>query len=159
MVTAGTCPHPPDKSVLKTSVSADIHVRHRHVASTADEVAALQAKGYQVWGVETTERSRGLYEASAELAELRAEYQLAAEREGGEGEGGPAKPARPAKVAVVLGNEVAGCSPHVLDACDRLVEIPMHGAKNSLNVANCGAIIMYEVVRVLGAKEREREGA
>ena len=135
MVTAGTCPHPPDKSVLKTSVNADVHVRHRHVASTADEVAALQAKGYQVWGVETTERSRGLYETSAEL-------QLAAQR------GEP-----PTKVAVVLGNEIAGCSPHVLGACDRLVEIPMHGAKNSLNVANCGAIIMYEIVRVLGARE------
>ena len=43
------------------------------------------------------------------------------------------------KVAVILGNEVKGVSEKVLKKCDAVVEIPMRGEKESLNVSvSCG---------------------
>jgi tRNA G18 (ribose-2'-O)-methylase SpoU len=41
----------------------------------------------------------------------------------------------PERVCLVLGNEVAGVSGGVLQACPRQVRIPMYGVKNTLNVA------------------------
>lgn len=43
----------------------------------------------------------------------------------------------------VVGHEVQGISPEVLDACEALVSIPMHGAKESLNVAVSFGIMAY----------------
>ena len=48
-------------------------------------------------------------------------------------------------VAIVLGNEVTGVDKTVLDACDAVLEIPVFGVKNSLNVACCASIVLYEV--------------
>lgn len=46
-------------------------------------------------------------------------------------------------VALVVGNEVEGVSSEVLELADTVVEIPMRGAKESLNVSNAGAIALY----------------
>ena len=35
----------------------------------------------------------------------------------------------------------------VLEACDAVVEIPVYGLKNSLNVANAVAVALFDVVR------------
>lgn len=54
----------------------------------------------------------------------------------------------PEKLAVVLGNEVAGIAPRTLQACDRVVEIPMAGVKNSINVAVAGAVVAFHAINV-----------
>lgn len=46
----------------------------------------------------------------------------------------------PERFTLVLGNEERGCSAPILAAADALVEIPLVGRKNSLNVANTFAI-------------------
>jgi 23S rRNA (guanosine2251-2'-O)-methyltransferase len=51
------------------------------------------------------------------------------------------------KVALVLGNEGKGIRPNVLDHCDRVVTIPMHGNVSSFNVATAAAVLCYEVAR------------
>jgi 23S rRNA (guanosine2251-2'-O)-methyltransferase len=51
---------------------------------------------------------------------------------------------RPEKpVAFVFGNEVEGVPQEVLSICDAIVEIPMHGKKESLNVAVSAGIILF----------------
>ncbi len=47
----------------------------------------------------------------------------------------------PAAGCVVIGNEETGISAEVLAICDYVVEIPLFGRKNSLNVANAFAIV------------------
>ncbi len=42
---------------------------------------------------------------------------------------------------IALGNEEFGLSKEILSEADELVEIPLFGHKNSLNVANCFAIV------------------
>ena len=65
-----------------------------------------EQEGYAIYGMETTSRSE---------CYTQVEF--------------------PQKVCLVLGNEVIGVDTAVLALCDRIVEIPTFGAKNSLNVA------------------------
>ncbi len=45
--------------------------------------------------------------------------------------------------ALVLGSEVEGLSTEVLQHCDAIVEIPMYGKKESLNVSIAAGIALY----------------
>jgi len=49
------------------------------------------------------------------------------------------------KVALIVGNEVDGISKEILDLCDEILEIPMYGKKNSLNVSVATGIILYKI--------------
>ncbi len=49
-------------------------------------------------------------------------------------------------VAIVFGHERTGVDDPVLELCDGVVEIPMFGMGNSLNVATSLAVIGYELV-------------
>ncbi|MFY9227846.1 MAG: TrmH family RNA methyltransferase [Candidatus Microsaccharimonas sp.] len=49
----------------------------------------------------------------------------------------------PDKVALLLGEEVAGITPELLDECDDIIEIPMHGQKESFNVSVAAGIALY----------------
>ncbi len=53
----------------------------------------------------------------------------------------------PDRVAFVVGNERFGLNQKSLQPVDEVVEIPVFGKKNSLNVANALAIASFEVVR------------
>jgi len=59
-------------------------------------------------------------------------------------------------IAIVLGNEVTGCDPQVIANPDvEVVEIKMWGAKNSLNVAVAGPVVMFEILRRWGYKPEQ----
>jgi 23S rRNA (guanosine2251-2'-O)-methyltransferase len=49
----------------------------------------------------------------------------------------------PEKVVYVLGNEIDGVSPTWLAVADVVVEIPMQGMKESLNVSVCAGIVLF----------------
>ena len=49
--------------------------------------------------------------------------------------------------ALLLGGEDRGINPSLLDRCDTIVKIPMHGHITSLNVGTATAIILYERIR------------
>lgn len=51
------------------------------------------------------------------------------------------------KVALVMGSEGKGVRRNVLEHCDRVVTIPMHGHVDSFNVASAAAVLCYEVRR------------
>lgn len=48
-------------------------------------------------------------------------------------------------VALILGNEPAGMEVDVIALCDAVIEIPMYGKKNSLNVAVAFGVAGYEI--------------
>lgn len=50
-------------------------------------------------------------------------------------------------VALIVGNEISGISPEILDLCDTILEIPMHGQKNSLNVAVATGIALFNLIK------------
>ena len=53
----------------------------------------------------------------------------------------------PTVFTIALGNEEYGCSSDVLKCADIILEIPLVGRKNSLNVANTFAIVASEIQR------------
>ncbi len=53
----------------------------------------------------------------------------------------------PDSFTLVMGNEEYGCSDRSLKHADVILEIPLRGKKNSLNVANAFAIAAYEISR------------
>lgn len=60
----------------------------------------------------------------------------------------------PSKFTLILGNEELGISPETLAQADDLIEIPMYGAKNSLNVACAFAIAGAEIRRQIFSAPR-----
>ncbi|MCP3944275.1 MAG: RNA methyltransferase [Desulfobacteraceae bacterium] len=55
----------------------------------------------------------------------------------------------PSKCVVVFGNEEYGISSHVMPVLDDIVHIPMFGKKNSLNVANAMATVLFQAIFAL----------
>jgi tRNA G18 (ribose-2'-O)-methylase SpoU len=53
----------------------------------------------------------------------------------------------PFPLGLVIGNEVDGVSPHVVDLADGALELPMFGVKESLNVAVACGVALYELAR------------
>lgn len=49
------------------------------------------------------------------------------------------------KALFLLGNEVRGLSPVLRDRCDTILEIPMRGEKESLNVAVAAGIVLFNI--------------
>jgi tRNA (cytidine/uridine-2'-O-)-methyltransferase len=56
---------------------------------------------------------------------------------------------------ILLGRESAGVPPSVHEAADARVAIPLRGGARSLNVAQAGAIVLYEALRQTGALPAE----
>ena len=50
-------------------------------------------------------------------------------------------------VCLVLGGEFDGVSQDVLDLADAVIEIPMRGMANSINISTAAAIVLYELSR------------
>lgn len=49
----------------------------------------------------------------------------------------------PEKIALILGEEVHGIEPAILDHCEDIIEIPMVGQKESFNVSVATGIALY----------------
>jgi tRNA G18 (ribose-2'-O)-methylase SpoU len=105
---------PPHVKLDKTSLGTVGYVPWKKFPSAADAVRCLKDRGIPVWAAETTSES---------IPYNAAEY--------------------PSPLGLVFGNEALGVSRDVLDMCDALVEIPLHGFKNSINVAASCAVIGF----------------
>ena len=49
----------------------------------------------------------------------------------------------PEKIVLIVGREVEGIEPEVLERCDIILEIPMFGHKESFNVIQAAAMALY----------------
>lgn len=52
----------------------------------------------------------------------------------------------PEKLVLLLGEEVEGITPELRAQCDDLIEIPMHGKKESFNVSVAAGIALYALM-------------
>jgi len=118
IVACGYTAVPPHPKLTKTARGCDEIVPCATSATAVDAIASLHADGYTVYGVETTETSTLVWDETLVF---------------------PA--------AIVFGNEALGVCPGALHACDRLLRIPAVGVKNSVNVANCAAVVLCEAWR------------
>jgi 23S rRNA (guanosine2251-2'-O)-methyltransferase len=118
VITVGITAHPPNAKLQKTALSATQLVNTRHFDTISSAVSSLRCAGYSIVAMETTKISRSYTDVRY-------------------GE----------KVALILGNENTGVDTDVLESADCIVEIPMFGYKNSLNVAAAAPVVVFEVIR------------
>lgn len=57
------------------------------------------------------------------------------------------RPNKTAQIALILGEEVKGIEQNILTKVDAIIEIPMRGGKESLNVSVATGIALYEITR------------
>ncbi len=125
----GMTAYPPNLKLAKTALGAIDYVPWTHYADTVDAIDALHAQGVPCIAIEAQDGAANYLDF-----------------------------AWPSPVAIVFGNEVNGVSPQVLERCDACVRIPMHGFKNTINVATAFGIVFFEVLRRQGAATRATPG-
>lgn len=117
VVCCGYTAAPPHPKLLKTAMGADRTVPFRSFPTAASAVAELKKEGCAAVAVETLDDAVDAWKF---------EY--------------------PEKIALVFGNEALGISPETLELCDAAVSLPMFGSKDSINVGNCAAVVLYMIV-------------
>lgn len=139
IITTGITPHPRGsgaEKLAKSALGADRVVPSRHFATTMEAVEYLRNERPEILlvGMETTERSVCYTDVTYP---------------GGMKENGALDDKKKSKAgtALFLGNEVTGVDTEVMPLLDTIVEIPMFGTKNSLNIAACAPVVMYECIR------------
>lgn len=123
---SGYSPHPPDsmrvhmtqahKMLVKTALGAEKSVSWKKVRSIGNVIDNLRKNGYQIVALEQSDES--------------VDY----------------RKFRPGKrTALIVGNEPRGVDRRILKKCDAVIEIPMRGKKDSLNVSVAFGIAAYEL--------------
>ena len=103
----GITPTPDHEAVRKTSLGAEDAVPWSYHRDAVKLVKGLKRLGQRIYALEEHEQAMDLVTASAAAAPS----------------------------VLVLGNEITGVDPELLDLCDRILHIPMRGEKRSFNVA------------------------
>ena len=106
------------KEIAKTALGAEKSISISYEPNLKESLNALRTEGYTIAALEQAERSINLFD-----------YQPTG------------------KIALILGNEVDGVDLSALENSDIILEIPMKGAKESLNVAVSAGIAMYQLTR------------
>lgn len=118
----GCTPTPTDrfgrarKDLAKVALGAEKDIAWEYCRDTKQIIKKLKKEGFQIIAVEQDKKSTDFKKI---------------------------KPKYPA--AIVMGNEVEGIDKKILDLCDVIVEIPMKGKKESLNVSVSFGIAGYEI--------------
>ena len=102
----------------KSSASAGKWIERRKFKTVAECYGKLRSEGFRIYATQLDERAESLYDL--DLTQ---------------------------KIALVFGNEHRGVSDEAALEADGLVQIPMYGMIQSLNVSVACAIILYEALR------------
>ena len=123
----GITPTPENDSLAKTALGAEEIVEWEYSRNALDTANQLKTKGYLLIALEQDERAATLKHSSP--FEDNATSLCSAQ-------GGV--------TVLILGNEVTGVDPGILDLCDQIVHIPMIGTKRSLNVEVAFGIAAFQ---------------
>ena len=115
----GITPTPDNEAVAKTSLGAENSVSWSYHKDAVKLVNGLIREGWGIWALEEDKRSQSIQ--AAHHANTRQ------------------------PVVLILGNEVTGVDPGLLDLCEEIFYIPMRGEKRSFNVAMAFSIAAYQV--------------
>jgi tRNA G18 (ribose-2'-O)-methylase SpoU len=112
----GISPTPEVDAVQKTSLGAEEYVTWSYHHDAVKLVKGLKKEGWTILALEEDERSITLSKGKKIKAD---------------------------RITLIVGNEVTGVDPDLLDLADHILHIPMHGQKRSFNVANAFSITAY----------------
>ena len=107
---------PPRREISKTALGAEEYVPWEFEQDSVKVIKTLKKKGFTIVALE-----------QAKKAVVLSEYEP------------------PSKVCLIVGHEVLGIPKELLKLCDAIVHIPMHGKKESLNVAVAAGIALHHL--------------
>lgn len=108
-----------DRQIQKTALGAQATVAWSHEPDILKLIKQLKARGYTVAALEQTPKSLSL-----------SDFQPSQD------------------IALVVGNEIEGLPPAILELTSPHLQIPMHGRKESLNVSVAASIGLYQLLQV-----------
>jgi len=114
----GITPAPPHHKIDKVALGAEKYLPFEKYKQTARLIHELKSKGFYIIALEQSKKSIPYYKF---------------------------KPKSP--LALVIGSEVKGLPQKLLKLCHQIVEIPMHGKRESLNVAVASGIVCFEIIK------------
>jgi tRNA G18 (ribose-2'-O)-methylase SpoU len=120
LLLCGYTPCPPRKEIEKTALGSTKSVPWTFFPNPLDAAHSLKKEGVRICVLEQTTDSIPYYRIQKKDFPL----------------------------CLVVGNEITGISPEVVDAADLAIEIPMFGTKQSLNAAVAYGIALFDLVRI-----------
>lgn len=107
----------PVKEIAKTALGAEMTIPWEYQEDPMAVIAAQKREGFVVVGIEQDARA--------------VDYKTYAAKE---------------KMLILVGSEVEGLAPSLRQACDAMIEIPMRGAKESLNVSVAFGVALFRML-------------
>lgn len=104
------------KDISKTALGADKMIPWSYEKDITSVISSLRDEGYMILGLEQAEHSTPLHDYAPTH-----------------------------KIALIIGREVEGIAPELLNLCDKILEISQFGKKESLNVVQATAIALYHL--------------
>lgn len=123
----GITPAPVDRfgrtneKISKVALGAEKFLSWEKIGQTTKLLDKLKKDGYKILAIEQSKRSVPYQKIKLSKKDL-------------------------AKVALVVGNEINGLSSSILRRADKILEIPMRGKKESLNVAVAFGIVVFNLI-------------
>lgn len=118
LIFTGYTPLPDHPKVRDTSMQTSDVIKWTHFQSILSVISDFKKAGIKVFALETAEPSIPLCNLTEDLP-----------------------------FAVIVGNEALGIEASILQLCDGIIQIPLAGWKNSLNVGVATALCCYEIFR------------
>ena len=119
----GYTPRPTDqfgrvqKDISKSALGAETWIKWEYKEKLLSLMKILKKQGYEIVALEQSKKSID-YRKYKKLS----------------------------KFAFILGPEVTGLDNNILDKCDKVVEIPMKGRKESLNVSVAAGVALFRIL-------------
>lgn len=123
---AGITPTPGDLRLNKTALGAEMEIPWVYFETQYEAVDYYKLRGFKIISIEQTPKS-----ISIDAHKFSSEE----------------------KIVFVFGNEINGVSKEFLDNSDIILDIPMLGKKNSLNVSVTAGVVLYQYLFNIGANE------
>lgn len=119
VVFLGITPNHTHPKVKKTALGAEEFLNYENVSNSKDYILNLKRDNFKIFSIEQTDNCLPISRKTFNDTD---------------------------KIALVFGNEITGISNNILELSDLILEIPMFGKKNSLNVSTCVGIILYNII-------------
>lgn len=105
----GITPSPDNPKVSKTALGAEVNIPWEKSNNGIKLASLLKAQGYLLWALEDLPFAQPLFQLESEWNNT--------------------------PIVLIVGNEVSGVDPGIIEKCDKVISIPMLGKKQSYNVA------------------------
>jgi tRNA G18 (ribose-2'-O)-methylase SpoU len=125
IILSGVTPAPVDRfgrkrsDFIKASLGSEDSVAWEEVKNIISTLKALKKEGFTIVAIEQTKNSLDYKDFKTKLGQ---------------------------KIAIIPGNEVSGVPKKILDRADVILELPMRGKKESLNVTVATGIVLYRLL-------------